>query len=221
MENFRVNLIDPMHNVLHNESCLQNFAESNCNSMDNQKYRVPCSPRISLSYERSLMPSVFSIQELYAYSARVRGRFAEKLTELSWEQCEKNREASFYSMKNILLHMIDNEDWIVNWIIQGRAAQCVRRKSDEYTSMAMVLKHLDEVQQKTKSYLAGADEEELSRRFDVKFTSGTFNLSVEELLFQSFTEQLYHIGELIGLLWQENVEPPRMQWFWNNPRSTS
>jgi len=46
----------------------------------------------------------------------------------------------------------------------------------------------------------------------------TFNLSVEECLFQSFTEQLYHMGELIALPWQENIEPPRMQWFWNNPR---
>jgi hypothetical protein len=23
---------------------------------------------------------------------------------------------------------------------------------------------------------------------------------------------------LIALLWQMNIEPPKMQWFWNNPR---
>jgi hypothetical protein len=27
------------------------------------------------------------------------------------------------------------------------------------------------------------------------------------------------MGELIALLWQEDIEPPRMQWFWNNPRT--
>ena len=47
-----------------------------------------------------------------------------------------------------------------------------------------------------------------------------FNLSVEECLLQTFTEQLYHMGELIALLWQLNIEPPQMQWFYNNPRST-
>jgi len=44
-----------------------------------------------------------------------------------------------------------------------------------------------------------------------------FDLSVEEHLFQSFMEQVYHLGELICLLWQEDIEP-KMQWFWSNPR---
>jgi len=56
-----------------------------------------------------------SIQELYDYSSRVRRRFAVKLSELPWSEVIKNREASFYSMGNILLHIIDNEDWMVNW----------------------------------------------------------------------------------------------------------
>ena len=86
--------------------------------------------------------------------------------------------------------------------------------------MRMVLGHLDEVQNKTRSYLHGADDNELKRRVSFKLMSGdVFDLSVEECLFQSFTEQLYHLGELIALLWQDNVEPPKMQWFWNNPRT--
>lgn len=54
---------------------------------------------------------VFAIQELYNYSSRVRRGFVERLTELPWEELERNREASFYSMKNILIHIINNEDW--------------------------------------------------------------------------------------------------------------
>jgi uncharacterized damage-inducible protein DinB len=163
---------------------------------------------------------VFSIQELYAYSSGVRLRFAKKLAELPREEVEKNREASFYSMKNILIHMIDNEDWIVNWVIRNKSTEYTRRKSGEYKDMAMVLEHLDEVQNRTRSYLQAADDNELKRRVDFRLMSGdVFDLSVEECLFQSFTEQLYHLGELIALLWQNNVEPPKMQWFWNNPRT--
>jgi uncharacterized damage-inducible protein DinB len=33
-------------------------------------------------------------------------------------------------------------------------------------------------------------------------------MTVEESLFQTFTEQLYHLGEMIALLWQDGVEPP-------------
>ena len=158
--------------------------------------------------------------ELYSYASAVRRSFAERLAELPYSVVDKNREASFYSMKNILLHMIDNEDWIVGWVIHGKSKEYVRKKSAEYTTMEMVLGHLDEVEARTLEYLNTAKEPELSRRIDFVLSSGTsFKLTVEESLFQSFTEQLYHLGELIALLWQENVEPPRMQWFWNNPRA--
>jgi len=162
---------------------------------------------------------MFSIEELHQYSSGVRRKFANKLTELPWSEVEKNREASFYSMKNILLHVIDNEDWMVNWVIPGKLEDYVRRKSEEYTNMQMIINHLEEIEKKSNRYFAKLDDAELRR--NVKLTTSakqTFNLAVEECLFQSFTEQLYHIGELIALLWQDNIEPPKMQWFWNNPR---
>lgn len=165
---------------------------------------------------------MFTIQELHEYASRVRNSFANKLADLRWEEVEKNREASFYSMKNILLHMIDNEDWIVNRVVRDRSTEYTRRKSAEYTSMQMLLEHLNEVEKKTTSYLKLAEESELERRVKFTLSSGqTFDLSVEECLLQSFTEQLYHIGELIALFWQINIEPPRMQWFWNNPRKAT
>jgi uncharacterized damage-inducible protein DinB len=149
----------------------------------------------------------------------VRRNFAEKLAELPVDVVVKNREASFYTMKNILLHIIDNEDWIVNWVIHGKSREYARKKSEEYTDMTQVLQHLDEVEGKTRAFLKTANDQEFNRRVDFVLSSGkSFNLSVEECLFQSFTEQLYHLGELIALLWQDNIEPPKMQWFWNNPR---
>jgi len=165
---------------------------------------------------------VFEVTELYEYSSRVRRSFAEKLVELPPEAVSKNREASFYTMKDIMLHMIDNEDWIVNWVIPDKSQAYVRRKWEEYADMAAVLQHLNEVEKATRTYLDTLGRDDFDRQIEFVLSSGrTFNLSVEECLFQSFTEQLYHLGELIALLWQDNVEPPKMQWFWNNPRQAS
>jgi len=165
---------------------------------------------------------MFDAKELYQYSSTVRRRFLEKLETLPWESVTKNREASYYSMKDILLHIIDNEDMIVNWQVPGRGAEYKRRRDwGEYSDMQMIRDHLDEVEKKTRVYLERADEQELRRRVNFTVRSGTFDLSVEECLLQSFTEQLYHMGELIALLWQDSIEPPRMQWFWNNPRARS
>lgn len=166
---------------------------------------------------------MFSIFELQAYSTSVRRRFAEKLSELPWEFVNKNREASYYSMKNILLHMIDNEDWMVNWVVRNDSKGYVREKKfEEYLSMQTVLDHLQVVENKTRKYMQNVKDEDLKQRVKLITSKGVeFDLSVEECLFQSFTEQLYHLGELIALLWQENVEPPKMQWFYNNPRIKS
>jgi uncharacterized damage-inducible protein DinB len=166
---------------------------------------------------------MFDIKELYLYSSSVRRKFLGKLEALPWEEVTKNREASYYSMRNIMIHMIDNEDWIVNWVIHNNSAGYRRaRRAEEYGSMILVKEHLEDVESKTKAYLQAADEREFQRMVKFGLSSGTiFDLSVEESLFQSFTEQLYHIGEIIALLWQEDVEPPTMQWFWNNPRATA
>jgi len=163
---------------------------------------------------------MFSIHELYQYSSRVRRNFANKLAEIPWSELEKNREASFYSMKGILVHMIANEDWIVNGVIHNKSKEYPRRKGEESTSMKMILDYLKEVEEKSRRYFEKLNANELARRVQLVTLAGqSFDLTVEECLFQSFTEQLYHMGELIALMWQENIEPPSMQWFWNNPRA--
>jgi uncharacterized damage-inducible protein DinB len=164
---------------------------------------------------------MFTIEELHEYSSRVRKNYANKLAELPWNEVEKNREASLYSMKAILVHIIENEDWMVNGVIPNKSREYARRKAAEFTSMKMVLDYLNEVEERSKHYFTRLNSDELARRVKLVTSAGqTFDLTVEECLFQSFTEQLYHIGELIALLWQDNIEPPKMQWFWNNPRRT-
>ena len=162
------------------------------------------------------------VKYLYTYSRVVRRRFAEKLAQLPWEDVIKNREASFYSMKNVLLHLIDNEDWIVNYAIFERSKEYTRKKSEEYTNMQMVLDHLGEVEKKTIAFFSSASEASLKKQTSFELSSGKkFDLTVEECLIQSFTEQLYHLGEIICLLWQEDIEPPPMQWFYNRPDLTA
>ncbi len=165
---------------------------------------------------------MISIEEMYKFSSTVRKRFATKLAELPWDQVSKNREASFYSMKNILVHMIECEDRIVNWVIRDKGQLYENKRYDNYTSMKMVMDYMKEVQDRTRIFLSTLNEDELARKVDFVTSSGkVFKLSVEECLFQAFTEQLYHLGELIALLWQDDIEPPPMTWYRNNPREFS
>lgn len=162
---------------------------------------------------------MFTIRELHQYSSTVRRAFLEKLASLPWEVVTQDRGASFGSMKDVMLHMIDNEDMVVSGQILKVPGYKRERDWEEYKDILMIREHLDEVEKKTNAYIERADENEPGRRVNFTVHSGSFDLSVEECLLQSFTEQLYHMGELIALLWQEDIEPPRMQWFWNNPRT--
>lgn len=157
------------------------------------------------------------IRTLIAYSTRVRRRFLANVSTLRWEDVVRDREASYHSILGIMLHMIDNEDWIVNVVIPGRPAT-ERRKHlpDEFSSFEAVELLLDEVEAKTSKYIGSVDSRELARNVKFGLSSGAvFDMTVEESLFQTFTEQLYHLGEIIALLWQDDVEPPPMQWFYN------
>ena len=165
---------------------------------------------------------MFSVNELYEYSSKVRRRFLESLTAMPWEEVTRNREASFQSMKNVFLHMIEVEDWMMSWVIPGREEPYRWDKFDDYRTPADIAAFLDSVELNTRHYLENSDEKELTKRLTLSLRSGdSFQLSAEECVLQSITEQLYHVGELIALFWQQEVRPPRMQWFWNNPRSIS
>lgn len=158
------------------------------------------------------------VVEQLAYSKRVRRKFLERMSEMPWDEVTKNREASWYSMKNIMLHMIDNEDWIVNWVVPGRGKEYAHRKWEEYTDIGMVEAHLEEVEGRSRETLARLTPDRLDQRVNFTLSSGqSFDMTVEECLFQCFTEQLYHMGELIALFWEQNIEPPTMQWFFNRP----
>jgi uncharacterized damage-inducible protein DinB len=152
---------------------------------------------------------------VFRYSRLVRRSFLGKMGTMPWDEVTKNREASYYSMKNVMLHMIDNEDWILNWVIPGRGSEYSRKKWEEYPDFGTVWAHMLDVERRADGLLSSLDADGLRRPVEFALSNGEkFNLTVEDCIFQSFTEQEYHTGELIALFWQQNIEPPHMQWFY-------
>jgi len=167
---------------------------------------------------------MFTIQELYFYAATVRRKFAKKLTGLPTSISLKNKEANFHSMKNILVHMIYVEDWLVNSAILRRGKASYKEPNFNSFDIQRAMNYLDDVESNTKAFLKQARENDLRRKINLRFSPRQeipYNMTVEECLLQAITEQLYHIGELIGFMWQEDIRPPNMQWFLNNPRIQS
>ncbi len=106
-------------------------------------------------------------RNLFEYSQALRNRYFEQIAKLPWEEVIKSREASFDSLRNILLHTIDAEDRLVNYVIPGRTKDWVSRNPDDFPDIDSIETRLKEVESKTKAYVTGIESAELERKVEM------------------------------------------------------
>lgn len=152
-------------------------------------------------------------RNLLEYSQALRNRYVEQLATLPWAEVVKSRGASFDSMRNVILHTLDAEDRMINYVIPGRVKDWVSRSSDEFKDIDSVRKREKEVESKTKDYLAKMTPADLDRKVEVsRMGMPPVPVRIEDILIHVAFENVHHFGELIALLWQIDVEPPHMGW---------
>ena len=158
-------------------------------------------------------------RKLFEYSQALRNRFLEQVGSLAWAEVVESRGASFDSLKDILLHTIDNEDRLVNYVISGRMKDwrllTARRvlSPDVFLDMDSIRNRAGEVKSKSKAYLANMKPEELERKVEIqRMGMPSVWVRVEDVLVHVALENIHHYGELIALLWQMDVEPSHMGW---------
>jgi len=151
------------------------------------------------------------VKKLLEYNETVRHRYFEKLSTLSWEELDKNREASFHSLKNIFVHTLGAIDYWIDFLKKESLRS--RMRHDEYRTLKDVKDYMKRVENRIHEYLSSLTTANLNNRFTVTDENGkTFRVTAEDILIHVFEEEVHHRGELIALLWQMNVEPPPMGW---------
>jgi uncharacterized damage-inducible protein DinB len=111
------------------------------------------------------------------------------------------------------LHTIDAEDRLVNYVIPGRTVDWVSRNPDDFRDMDSIRKRAQEVEAKTKAFVAHLKPGELERKIDLpRKDLPTLSIRVEDVLVHAALENIHHYGELIALLWQMDVEPSHLGW---------
>jgi uncharacterized damage-inducible protein DinB len=152
-------------------------------------------------------------RNLFQYSQALRNRYLEQIATLPWEEVVRSRGASFDSLRNILLHTIDAEDRLVNYVIPGRTRDWISRSPDEFRDMDSIRKRANEVESKTKIYAMRIGNDELEQKVELSRAGmASTMVRVEDILVHVALENIHHFGELIALLWQMDVEPPHMGW---------
>jgi uncharacterized damage-inducible protein DinB len=154
-------------------------------------------------------------RQLFEYNRIVRRMYLDALMGLPWKEVVKNREASFYSIRNIFLHTLDVEERLIHYLIRGKIASWAKREFDEFGSIDIIKARVALTDDETAKILDSLTPNMLAERVEFpRRDLPPVRLTVEDVLIQNLTEQIHHRGELIALFWQMNVEPPPMQWHW-------
>ena len=154
---------------------------------------------------------MIDVKSLIEYNSEVRHRYFTTLAKLPWDEFVKNREASWYSIRNIFIHTLTATDSWLDFLRREKLR--VRKDFDDYKTVEDVQAYMDHVEERMQKYLNSLTPEQMNEKYDVTNDAGEkIQVTAEDVLIHVFEEEVHHRGELIALLWQMDVEPPLMGW---------
>ena len=158
------------------------------------------------------MTTASDLREIYRYNWRVLRDFCDALSKLPPEALVKDREATHHSMKNIFHHILSVHDGWLNVTAQGASADSAIREKDfdEVQSMDELRGYMERIIAKEEGFLTKLKDKDLDRGVQPEWKTRPHPL--RDALLQVTFEQAHHLGELIALFWQQDVEPPEMTW---------
>lgn len=157
------------------------------------------------------MKRMVDVRKLLEYNEEVRHRYFDVLAKLPWEELAKNREASFHSLRNIVIHTVGAMDYWLDFLLNEKLRS--QGKFDEYTSVENIREYMKHVEARMKRYLDSLTPDGFVAKYLTTNDRGeSVMVTAEDVLIHVFEEEVHHRGELIALLWQMGVEPPLMGW---------
>lgn len=145
--------------------------------------------------------------------------YLETILRLPPEEREKDRGASFGSIQDIFLHVIEDYFWWFENVPAGKGedqfvALVGRQDVDEAELRSLTQRANDSA----RKFLESLALEDLGRPIVVRGTSGdgktyTMTTCPADIVWHMVEEQLQHIGEINALCWRMDVDPHARAWF--------
>lgn len=145
-----------------------------------------------------------------------RSGYAETLLNLPVEDRIKDRGASFPSIQDIFLHILDNNVWWLESVPQNRQESHHEVNGD--LSRAEIGRHARRIARSNRKLANSLTSSRLGRSFVVRGVQGNgkpFEMTVNfrTIIWHLVEEELQHRGEMNALFWQMDVDAPTRAWF--------
>jgi uncharacterized damage-inducible protein DinB len=147
-----------------------------------------------------------TIRRLYRYNSTVRKKYLQAIWKLTPRQRYKSRGASFPSLVDIYMHVLDAYRW---WFVSvyGKGKTFEEYPLGKRYTKSEGEKETDAVDRLLQKVLREVGPRGLTKTL---YWRGRrpFRISVRNMLLHMIEEELQHRGEMNALLWQINVDPP-------------
>lgn len=155
-------------------------------------------------------------RRILAYNRRVLEVYCKKLERLPWKVVSREREAGWHSIAGTFNHILRVYDAWLNYVVQGDLADptMMRRTWSSLESMEEVRESLEKTWTKIDAYMKGLTDRGLGRIVRAEWQPKA--CTVADALMQVTLEQAHHTGEIIAMLWQDDLRPPEMTWLSTN-----
>jgi uncharacterized damage-inducible protein DinB len=157
--------------------------------------------------------SVATSRALFAYNRTVFDRFVTRVERLPPKASRRSRGIGHLSLFDTLVHILNVHEVWIGYILPGhvRKVPALFREPGRHPKDWAGFREYDaRVWSRVDEYVAALTEKELRRVVRAPWMPGRY--TVADALLQTTFEEAHHLGEIIGVLWQEDRAPPDMTW---------
>ena len=142
--------------------------------------------------------------------------YLDALLRLPRKERLRDRGASFPSMQDIFLHILDNNAWWFDSVING--CQESHHEIKGSLSDGELRRQDRRIARSSRRLARSLTPARLNRRFVVRGTQGDgtpfeMRMNLRTIIWHMVEEELQHRGELNALFWQQDVDAPTRAWF--------
>jgi uncharacterized damage-inducible protein DinB len=152
--------------------------------------------------------------KLIDYTHAARRRYLRTIRDMPWDEVVRDRGTSFSSIRDIFLHTLGMEDRLIDLAIAGKTEPWTYQHDyEKFMDIKAIEERVNEVEKKTKKYIEGLTPQELKKKVHMpRRTNPPIVMTVEDILLQITIEAASHMGELIAVMWQQDIQPPFLNW---------
>lgn len=160
------------------------------------------------------------IERMLVYHSWARGKFLNLFEQLPWRVLTKKRGSTFESIRNVHLHVLEvYASWLALYFKQNQLEAVLSQLEESQwprirsvPQMRRMNRKIDASVQKVASSLEPKD---FDKKKGLKAPNGkSYLITPRQVLWHMIEEDFLHHGEIICMLWQDDIEPPYTGVWW-------